>query len=470
MPKEFETEPRNSHNIEVVAYPQLAPKAIVLDVDNTLYPRNSRYEVHRQEIQQNILEQILQKSPKQIKGRTDAIQEEYNREHKHKRFIPRLTSSEIAIRLGIDRQRWDEERTSLIHPEKYLSPDPHVPKVLNTLTEGYQLILSSNSPSTIVRKILLALGCELPEIDKYNLITSDVVNASKPDPRFYMAIEEIFGISLSSCLSIGDNLINDGEVPVELGMGAVVVGNISQIKPAVDYIYDATTSAKPFSFEEYVETHDFTQRSASIIGVTSRAGSGKTTFAQKLAEAYVSHRKNINVFTVHSDQFFIMGSRERSDWLYDPNISEEERVQRRDQATWWDLSKMIKHITSLKDNDLANEDSALQIKTVTPDYAKAPARHQILIIEGVPLPLLNPLIPFDRIFYLYTHPHVRKQRLFIRDGHKRNSEQLEDRFTITQDFENKIFNRIVFPPHMTRVLNYTDPDNITILPNTIPLR
>ncbi|MBI1323387.1 HAD family hydrolase [bacterium] len=86
--------------------------------------------------------------------------------------------------------------------------------------EGLVLCVASNFDSRL-RQVWA--GLTAPEFPLKSLVISSEVGARKPGMEFYEAVLSGLGHSASSTLFVGDDLVNDFRVPLELGFEAVLI-------------------------------------------------------------------------------------------------------------------------------------------------------------------------------------------------------------------------------------------------------
>jgi phosphoglycolate phosphatase/putative hydrolase of the HAD superfamily len=141
--------------------------------------------------------------------------------------------------------RWREE---LYQPERYLREDPRLRAVLLRLsgkamprgsspmaTENpdpsrpeapFLLAVLTNNPLSIARRTLSCLGVE----DCFSaLIGLDTCMISKPHPVPFRRAAESLGLPPERCVSIGDRYEIDIALPLEMGMGGILVEGVEDL-------------------------------------------------------------------------------------------------------------------------------------------------------------------------------------------------------------------------------------------------
>ena len=91
----------------------------------------------------------------------------------------------------------------------------------------------TNNPVTPAKKTLVALGVENLISD---IIGLDTCNVSKPAREPFLLAAEKCGSQAQECLSVGDRYDLDIVVPLELGMGGVLVDTVENVYSLPDFL------------------------------------------------------------------------------------------------------------------------------------------------------------------------------------------------------------------------------------------
>ena len=119
--------------------------------------------------------------------------------------------------------KWREE---LCQPEQYLSKDPRLRSTLEQLGGRFALGIVTNNPISIANRTLRALGVE----DMFRaLIGLDTCGVSKPHKEPLTRAAALCGASIDSCVSVGDRYEIDIALPLELGMGGILVDGVEDV-------------------------------------------------------------------------------------------------------------------------------------------------------------------------------------------------------------------------------------------------
>ncbi len=196
-------------------------RTIIFDIDGTLYT-SSAYVFEQVDAQVRHLAHIRGKDEDAVRKEIFDYRKRWAAEHGGKKISlgNTLTAFGIPIEESI---RW---RETLLAPEKFLQRDPRLAAVLDGLAGKYRLICVTNNPVAAARKTLDVLGvsAQLPDI-----IGLDTCMKSKPAPEMLLLAAERTGAALDECLSVGDRYDIDLALPLEMGMGAVLVSGAEDV-------------------------------------------------------------------------------------------------------------------------------------------------------------------------------------------------------------------------------------------------
>lgn len=129
-----------------------------------------------------------------------------------------------------DNVRWREEA---YEPEKFLHKDERLRKTLLALAD-FSLGIVTNNPVSIAKRTLASLGVE----DCFSsLVGLDTCMIPKPHELPFTRIMELFNaepdkvsqVSSGTCVSIGDRYEIDLEIPMEMGMGGILVDGVEDV-------------------------------------------------------------------------------------------------------------------------------------------------------------------------------------------------------------------------------------------------
>jgi phosphoglycolate phosphatase/putative hydrolase of the HAD superfamily len=196
-------------------------KALLFDMDGTLY---SHDEYMRTQIDLPImrLAKIQGKTFGQMSAEIDAFRKNWAAGHNGQS----ISLGNIFLSLGISIEeniRWREE---LCRPEKYLTEDKTLRSVLLHLASRLSLAVVTNNPVSVAYRTFSTLGVH--DILK-NIAGLDTCKASKPNKEIFHKAAQLCGVSPELCISIGDRYDIDIALPLELGMGGILVDGVEDV-------------------------------------------------------------------------------------------------------------------------------------------------------------------------------------------------------------------------------------------------
>ncbi|MDR0442937.1 MAG: HAD family hydrolase [Treponema sp.] len=208
--------------MKIFALPDIAKiQAILFDMDSTLYTHD---EYARTQIDLPImrLAQLQGKTFEQMSGEIAEYRKNWAAEHKGQA----ISLGNIFLSFGIsikENVRWREE---LYQPEKYLGEDIKLRAALEPLASRFTLAVVTNNPVSITERTLAVLGVN--ELF-HAIIGLDTCGVSKPHIEPFMRASILCGAVPENCVSVGDRYDIDIALPLELGMGGVLVDGVEDV-------------------------------------------------------------------------------------------------------------------------------------------------------------------------------------------------------------------------------------------------
>jgi FMN phosphatase YigB (HAD superfamily) len=200
---------------------ELQAPALLFDMDSTLYTHD---EYAKTQIDLPI-KRLAEKKGKTFEQMNDEVtQYRKNWAQTHNGQAISLSNTFLAFGVSIEENiRWRDE---LFRPEDYLKPDIQLRCVLQILASRFSLAIVTNNTVSITVRSLSVLGID--SIIK-NIVGLDTVKASKPDKIHFLKAAELCGTSVEQCISIGDRYDIDIALPLEMGMGGILVDNAEDV-------------------------------------------------------------------------------------------------------------------------------------------------------------------------------------------------------------------------------------------------
>ncbi len=200
---------------------------LIFDIDSTLYT-NTEYAHEQIDCQIRQFAALRGISAEQARTMVSDFRKKWADEHEGKK----ISLGNLLTNFGISIEQSIEWRKTLIEPAKYLGEDKELQKSLADLSKDYCLICVTNNPLLPAHKTLDALG-----VSEYitDVIGLDTTYKSKPDKEiFNLALEKASSalkrkLTPEECVSIGDRYDIDLALPLEMGMGAVLVDTVKDV-------------------------------------------------------------------------------------------------------------------------------------------------------------------------------------------------------------------------------------------------
>lgn len=213
--------------MKVIKIPQDL-KTIIFDIDSTLYT-NEEYAFEQVDCQVRRFASERGISNDDARKLVADFREKFARENCGKK----ISLSNTLLSFGVPIQKSVEWRRELLEPKNFLTRDERLQKTLSALSKKFNLICVTNNPVTPAKKTLVALGVESLISD---IIGLDTCNVSKPAHEPFLLAAEKCGNRAQECLSVGDRYDLDIAVPLELGMGGVLVEGVEDVYRLPDFL------------------------------------------------------------------------------------------------------------------------------------------------------------------------------------------------------------------------------------------
>ena len=202
-------------------------RVLIFDVDSTLYT-NPEYANEQIDGQIRHFAQIRKISTEEARRLFSDFRKNWAQTHSGQK----ISLGNLLTHFGISIEKSILWRKKLINPSEFLKPDARLFKTLSDLKEKFYLICVTNNPVLTARKTLEALGISglIPEI-----IGLDTTLKSKPAREIFELAAKTAGTALNTkikfeeCISIGDRYDIDLDLPLKLGMGAILVDGVKDV-------------------------------------------------------------------------------------------------------------------------------------------------------------------------------------------------------------------------------------------------
>ncbi len=218
--KKFSASQTQTKKIKIFKIPQNL-KTIIFDIDSTLYT-SPAYAFEQVDVQLRYWAKKRGITAREARNEISEFRKNWSKQHDGKK----ISLGNTLKNFGVTIQKSVEMRKNLLEPANFLSRDEKLIETIKILKQKYKIICVTNNPVLPARKTLDALGISelIPKI-----IGLDTSGKSKPalEP-FQLALDET-GSKAEECLSVGDRYDMDLSLPLEMGMGAILVGGVSDV-------------------------------------------------------------------------------------------------------------------------------------------------------------------------------------------------------------------------------------------------
>ena len=198
-------------------------RAFIFDIDSTLYT-NQAYAFEQVDCQVRQFAKERDISADEARRMVADYRKKFAAEHEGSK----VSLGNTLLAFGVPIEQSVQWRRELLEPADFLGRDERLIETLKGLQEKYQLICVTNNPVLPARKTLDAIGISefFPEI-----VGLDTCFKSKPalEP-FETAVERLGGgIKAENCLAVGDRYDMDIKLPLEMGMGGILVSGVEEV-------------------------------------------------------------------------------------------------------------------------------------------------------------------------------------------------------------------------------------------------
>ena len=202
-------------------------RAFIFDIDSTLYT-NQAYAFEQVDCQVRQFAKEREITADEARRMVADYRKKFAAEHNGSK----VSLGNTLLAFGVPIEQSVEWRRKLLEPADFLGRDDKLIETLQILQSKYQLICVTNNPVLPARKTLEAIGISdfFPEI-----VGLDTCFKSKPalEP-FETAVERLSkasesGIKAENCLAVGDRYDMDIALPLEMGMGGILVSGVEEV-------------------------------------------------------------------------------------------------------------------------------------------------------------------------------------------------------------------------------------------------
>ena len=196
-------------------------KAIIFDIDSTLYT-SPTYAFEQVDCQVREFAKLRGITADQARKMVADYRRQFALEHNGSK----VSLGNTLLSFGIPIEQSIEWRKTLLKPADFLGRDDSLIEEMKILAEHFKMICVTNNPVLPARKTLEALGISgfFPEI-----VGLDTCFKSKPAREPFLKAVEKLGVEEAACLAVGDRYDLDIALPMEMGMGGILVSGVSDV-------------------------------------------------------------------------------------------------------------------------------------------------------------------------------------------------------------------------------------------------
>ncbi len=197
------------------------PKTLIFDIDSTLYT-NAAYAFEQIDCQVRQFARDRGIPADQARRMVADYRKKYAAENQGKK----ISLGNTLLAFGIPIAQSVEWRKTLMEPADFLKRDERLIQTLSRLSKSFKLICVTNNPVFTARKTLDAIGISqfFPEI-----VGLDTCLKSKPALEPFEKACELTQTQASQCIAIGDRYDMDIALPLQMGMGGILVTGVEEV-------------------------------------------------------------------------------------------------------------------------------------------------------------------------------------------------------------------------------------------------
>ena len=197
------------------------PKVLIFDIDSTLYT-NAAYAFEQVDCQVRQFAKDRGITADEARKMVADYRKQYAAANNGKK----ISLGNTLLAFGIPIAQSVEWRKTLMEPADFLSRDEKLIQTLRELSKSLKLICVTNNPVFTARKTLDAIGISefFPEI-----VGLDTCLKSKPALEPFEEACRILQVPPKECIAIGDRYDMDIALPLQMGMGGILVTGVEEV-------------------------------------------------------------------------------------------------------------------------------------------------------------------------------------------------------------------------------------------------
>lgn len=196
-------------------------ETLIFDIDSTLYT-NEAYAFEQIDCQVRHLAKLRGISDDECRHLVAQKRKEYADSHDGQK----ISLGNVLVGLGVSIEDSIKWRNELYNPSEYLSFDQQLEKKMRELKEKYKIICVTNNPTFVARKTLEVIGIS-PFVE--HIVGLDTCKKSKPAKEIFLKAMELTDSIPETSVSVGDRFDIDLKLPLEMGMGGILVDGVEDV-------------------------------------------------------------------------------------------------------------------------------------------------------------------------------------------------------------------------------------------------
>ena len=209
-------------------------RAFIFDIDSTLYT-NQAYAFEQVDCQVRQFAKERGITADEARRMVADYRKKFAAEHDGSK----VSLGNTLLAFGVPIEQSVQWRRELLEPADFLGRDDKLIEELKNLQQKYQLICVTNNPVLPARKTLDAIG-----VSEFftEIVGLDTCFKSKPalEP-FETAVGRLSKsarteIKAENCLAVGDRYDMDIKLPLEMGMGGILVSGVEEVYQIHKYV------------------------------------------------------------------------------------------------------------------------------------------------------------------------------------------------------------------------------------------
>lgn len=206
-------------------------RAFIFDIDSTLYT-NQAYAFEQVDCQVRQFAKERGITADEARRMVADYRKKFAAEHEGSK----VSLGNTLLAFGVPIEQSVQWRRELLEPADFLGRDEKLIETLKGLQEKYLLICVTNNPVLPARKTLEAIGISdfFPDI-----VGLDTCFKSKPALEPFETAVKVLSksagdkglgqITAENCLAVGDRYDMDIKLPLEMGMGGILVSGVEEV-------------------------------------------------------------------------------------------------------------------------------------------------------------------------------------------------------------------------------------------------